>query len=378
MRKPYWILFMAAALLVFGFGRYDGWRDALAAAGMPEADAAAAPLTPERLEAELAARLPERPDELKLPYAGDPKQLSARLPQLIRGALDGHDDIAYILDKFYYTIRTRDGVSVIDISLKYRETKAQSAEVERQAAAALQSLIAPQMNDHEKVKAIHDWIVRRLAYDESLRHYTAYEALDSGLAVCQGYALLAYKMLTMAGIEAKIAEGAVDTGEHVWNMVRLDGRWYHLDVTWDDPLPDRGDAVSYRYYLLTDAEMRRDHRWERSYPEAPAEYREALADLAAQGGEAGERFAALEREIGLIWLKPEHTASSAAELRDRIAAAMREGGESLRIRYADGGAATRDLKAAFAGLDGYRSYRAKFEPYRSDGSVLVDISWELQ
>ncbi|MEI0738921.1 transglutaminase domain-containing protein [Paenibacillus sp. JTLBN-2024] len=63
------------------------------------------------------------------------------------------------------------------------------------------------MNDHEKIKAIHDWIVLHLKYDETLQKYTAYDGLSSGSTVCQGYSLLAYKMLKDAGITNRIVEG---------------------------------------------------------------------------------------------------------------------------------------------------------------------------
>ena len=59
--------------------------------------------------------------------------------------------------------------------------------------------------------------------------------------VCQGYALLALKMLRELGIETLYVVGEVNTGPHAWNLVKVDGEWYHLDTTWNDPVPDRGN-----------------------------------------------------------------------------------------------------------------------------------------
>ncbi|MEI0738920.1 hypothetical protein VQ056_23700 [Paenibacillus sp. JTLBN-2024] len=48
---------------------------------------------------------------------------------------------------------------------------------------------------------------------------------------------------------------------HAWNLVLLDGKWYHLDTTWDDPAPDRKGEIGFGYYLRTDAQMKKDHAW---------------------------------------------------------------------------------------------------------------------
>ncbi|RAN85873.1 transglutaminase, partial [Bacillus sp. SRB_28] len=75
------------------------------------------------------------------------------------------------------------------------------------------------MTDHEKVKVIHDWIVLNLSYDTSLKKYTAYDGLVTGSTVCQGYSLLAYRMLERVGIDNRIVEGTAGGQLHAWNIV---------------------------------------------------------------------------------------------------------------------------------------------------------------
>ena len=147
----------------------------------------------------------------------------------------------------------------------------------RKVTNVLKEIIKPSMTDHEKVKVIHDWIVLNLSYDTSLKKYTAYDGLVTGSTVCQGYSLLAYRMLERVGIDNRIVEGTAGGQLHAWNIVNLDGKWYHMDTTWDDPTPDRKGKVSHSYYLLSDDEMARDHIWtgKSKYPAAPAPYREA-------------------------------------------------------------------------------------------------------
>ena len=85
-----------------------------------------------------------------------------------------------------------------------------------------------------------------------------------------GLFLLTHKLLKGAGIQNKIVEGTAYASDnpqgqlHAWNLVLLDGKWYHLDTTWNDPVPDRDNEVSYTYYLRTDEQMGRDHTWVKS------------------------------------------------------------------------------------------------------------------
>lgn len=237
-----------------------------------------------QLEALLVKQLQIRTEEIVISYTGDKEALSARLPQLMKHAIEQDDYTAYIVDSYFYSLRTWSARAKLNISVRYRETLEETAYVNRQTGEILDELITSSMNDHQKVKMIHDWIVRTLQYDTDYERYTAYSALTDGKAVCQGYTLLAYKLLQKAGIENKIVEGTVNTGDHAWNLVRLDGVWYHLDTTWDDPLPDRGDEVSYSYYLKTDQEIRWDHAWVKSYPRAEHPYVDTITELQQQGG----------------------------------------------------------------------------------------------
>ena len=340
----------------------------------PAAAAAAADLS--QLETVVAAAMLERRETVQIDYTGDGRELSGRIKEVIMGALKRDDYTSYIVDSYFYSIRTLSGRSHIRLTLNYRETPAQTAEVDRQVRDVLDRLITPGMNDHQRVKAIHDWIVLRLAYDVGLNRYTAYEALRTGKAVCQGYALLAYRMLSAAGIPTRIVEGTVSEGDHAWNLVRVGGRWYHLDVTWDDPVPDRSGAVSYNYYLKTDEEMRRDHAWTREYPRADTPYQAAVAAARQADPERAGFYDSLEAALGWKWLRPEHTAATADELRRRLEEAAASGADGFKVRYLRGDAVRTDLKraAAEAKAAGIRAYEASVVPFGDDGTVLLEVT----
>ncbi len=125
----------------------------------------------------------------------------------------------------------------------------------KQAKAIVSSIIQVGMDDHEKVKAIHDYIVKHVSYDTSYKAYTAYEALVNRSAVCQGYALLTYQLLKEAGIENHFVTGTGDGQPHAWNLVKIENKWYHLDTAFDDPVPDEQGRVTYSYFNLSDEQI---------------------------------------------------------------------------------------------------------------------------
>jgi len=332
-----------------------------------------------QLEREVAAALKARSSTLHIDYVGDGKELSASMKDIIREAIGEDEYTAYIVDSYFYSIRSWQGDSQVKLTLRYRETLKETAEVDRQIREVLARIVTPDMNAHQKVKAIHDWIVLRLAYDSSLERYTAYEALRTGKAVCQGYSLLAYRMLSMAGIPVRIVEGKVDSGDHAWNLVQLDGQWYHLDTTWNDPVPDAAGKVRYDYYLKTDEEMRRDHSWTKSYPAANAAYADEARRMAAEGPEAAAFYKVLEQDLGWVWLKPEHTAATTGELGQRLRKAAEAGVTKLTLRYLRGDTVREDLDAVMNGQPaGLLGYNASYVPYGEAGEVLLSVTLVLR
>jgi len=135
-------------------------------------------------------------------------------------------------------------MSKLTFTVKYRETKEQLNKVNEFVESSLKSLKLTKKSDYSKVKAIHDFIIKRTTYDSSYSKYTAYDAMN-GSAVCQGYSLLFYKMATEAGIPCRY----VTSSNHAWNIVKLDKKWYHIDLTWDDPISKK-PVLQYTYFLF--------------------------------------------------------------------------------------------------------------------------------
>jgi hypothetical protein len=182
----------------------------------------------------------------------------------------------YNIYKISGSIGGSDGNVTISCTLTYWTTTAQEQYVSQRVAQILGDIITFGMNDEQKVKVIHDWVVKNVQYDLSKSKYSAYEALYSETTVCQGYALLTFRMLKDSGITARIVIGETSGGSHAWNMIYLCG-WYHLDTTWDDPVPDVPNRILYNYFNKSDSYMEADHTWTRAdYPVAPIAYVEGV------------------------------------------------------------------------------------------------------
>ena len=137
----------------------------------------------------------------------------------------------------------------------------------------LSDLIKPGMTEFQKEIAIHDYIVLNTRYDEDnynnntipKESYTSYGTLMNGVAVCQGYAETFKMLLRKVGIDSIIVSSP--EMDHAWNIVNIDGEDYHVDVTWNDPVPDREGRTRYKYLNATDSQMAKDHSWNYSdYP----------------------------------------------------------------------------------------------------------------
>ncbi len=89
----------------------------------------------------------------------------------------------------------------------------------------------PVSGEYETALWLHDYVINHAYYDYSYSRYTAEGVLLDGFGVCDSYSM-AYKMLlTEAGIQSQ----RVFSSDHAWNAVYLEGAWYNIDPTWDDP-----------------------------------------------------------------------------------------------------------------------------------------------
>lgn len=123
----------------------------------------------------------------------------------------------------------------------------------------------PDWTDLEKALVVHDYLTVHNTYnrevamgmpEEHYRIYNAYGTIVDGDSVCDGIAD-AY-MLLMNRLGVPCVYVGSNAHWHAWNMVQLDGNWYHVDATWGDPVPNIEGAANHNYFLLSDETMQAD------------------------------------------------------------------------------------------------------------------------
>lgn len=136
-------------------------------------------------------------------------------------------------------------------SCVYSSTPQQETYVTSQVKKIISNLKLKGRPDDEKIKAIYDYVTKTVDYDykgsNNASSHSAYAALSTGKAVCQGYSSLIYRLLRECGISNRIITGVSQNQNHAWNIVSLNGRWYNMDVTWDSNFD--GNDKKYLYFL---------------------------------------------------------------------------------------------------------------------------------
>ncbi|MDR1271581.1 MAG: hypothetical protein LBK04_01080 [Clostridiales Family XIII bacterium] len=130
----------------------------------------------------------------------------------------------------------------------------------------------PGASDYETALKAHDWIVENFEYARDIDEFStqngSFGALVNGRTMCKGYAETMALYLTcytdtdneMIVGDAKNAPDAEWVG-HAWNLVNMDGGWYHVDATFDDPEGSTGSASTHFYFGQSDHVMSQDHTW---------------------------------------------------------------------------------------------------------------------
>ena len=109
-------------------------------------------------------------------------------------------------------------------------------------------------NNEDNLRAIHDYIINNTRYDKSHQNNdkseTAYGALINGYSICGGYTDAMELMLERLNIESY----KVSSSTHIWNAVNLDNKWYHIDLTWDDPVTENDTDILDDSFFLIDTD----------------------------------------------------------------------------------------------------------------------------
>ncbi|MBR3234568.1 MAG: hypothetical protein IKG11_03025, partial [Atopobiaceae bacterium] len=236
---------------------------------------------------------------------------------IIMDVINSHPEYWYVNSTFTY-VETSPGSDIIQrFYLQYLASGSKLDTMKakyNQNMSDLLSWIPKNATVEQMIKVVHDWLVRNAVYDEpagsihksdEVKKYreetgrdpwSAYGAMVEHQPVCQGYSLAFLSAMCHLGIEADV----VGTATHQWNRVKINDTWYHVDVTWDDPVPDQGFNINPMptwYFLKSDggvaAEDDQSHivhkDWQLAKPVCPDTSYDGKTDWATYTGPAGDK-----------------------------------------------------------------------------------------
>lgn len=213
----------------------------------------------------LLGGLRELASEIDLSTACLPRR---ELGEIFSRVMDATPELFYVENRLSYTygedelvltVRpaySMEGEELAEARRLWDETLAEVRERLAEARSATGPDGAPvAWGEADTVLFLHEYLADTYAYDTDARNYDALRLFRDGVGVCQAYALAFLALARDAGLEAELVTSrAMD---HAWNHVRVDGVWYHVDVTRDDPIREEGATplVYHDRLLRSDAGM---------------------------------------------------------------------------------------------------------------------------
>jgi len=163
---------------------------------------------------------------------------------------------------------------ILEIKINYNNSynKNNITLIDNEVDKIINKIITNNINNEEKIKTIHDYIVNNSSYDKNYcikenkqectttspyKSDTAYGVLIEHNGICSGYTDSMAIFLNKLGI----INYRVTNDEHTWNAVKLNDKWYHLDATWDDPISDN-EILTHTYFLISsedDSKLKESH-----------------------------------------------------------------------------------------------------------------------
>lgn len=128
--------------------------------------------------------------------------------------------------------------------------------------AEIKGMVTNDMSDYQKALVIHDYLCISGEYDQErlssgsmpFSSYTSAGILMNNIGVCDSYAHAYQYIMNLLGIDCYVTS----TQTHAWNIIKIDGKYYHVDVTWDDPVQDRLGLLLHKYFLVSDTTITDD------------------------------------------------------------------------------------------------------------------------
>lgn len=162
----------------------------------------------------------------------------------------------------FSSIETKyDTLGKVEIHINKAYSKDQINEIKEKMNEIIETKVKSETDKKEIIKIIHDYIINNSKYDseKSDKNITKYHSNIAYGPLIQGYGLCGGYTDSMALFldYYKIPNFKIISENHIWNAVYINNAWYHLDLTWDDPVVSNGsDVLEYNFFLITNDELK--------------------------------------------------------------------------------------------------------------------------
>lgn len=232
-----------------------------------------------------------------------PEEFSALFSEVVEADPDRYFVFSYLADINFRKNEAKSmTVHYLGTKEQYKAYKRDMKAAKAKAEEIVATTVHDGMSDYDIAKALHDYLVLNVEYDHNWiadiydpnaktgpGDYALYFPLIEGSAVCSGYTYAYKYLMDLAGVPCEEIDGdSTGTDQiaaalgyrwsvgHAWNIVQIDGEWYHVDVTWDDL---GGDRIRYDYFLKSDQAMSGHSDWDSPHPCTSTKYDGAADDM---------------------------------------------------------------------------------------------------
>ncbi len=225
---------------------------------------------------EICQGLKERKEEIYV-HCIDAKQANRILGEVLRDYPDFFWCDGGVSSTSYE--QGQDGDAYTVVSPEYNCTEEERLARQEQIDGAVNELmqgISPEASDYEKILYVYEAVVNSVDYDLTAPdNQNIYSSLVGKRSVCAGYSKAAQYLLERMGVPVIYVTGVTNGADaHAWNLVQCGGEFYHVDVTWGDPVyqsaegeeTPQWETISYDYMCCNDAEIYRTHQADAEYP----------------------------------------------------------------------------------------------------------------
>ena len=195
------------------------------------------------------------------------------LDKAFKAVIYDHPELFYV-ERYMYTTYTRGSTIVyMEFEGKYNYSKEEAKRIGEEIEKNAKEIIAgvdKNADDYEKIRYVFERLSDDTTYSTtSVNNQNMASVLYDHVSSCAGYSKATQYLLNMLGINAFTVTGDAAGGAHAWNMVKADGNWYHLDVTWGDmdfqenmegSVDKAVMTYNYDYFLVTTSDIKKSHR----------------------------------------------------------------------------------------------------------------------